>query len=207
MTMPELSGDDLLRLRAFRRQFDRIRNSSIGQQRKLQVSKTTKIDLRTGEATVTMSGFDPEKFQSVLPILRQFVLKKEPINFFRVCKIIREHCPRPELVALVDEAERRWNEILADVPQGLDQHLHLAASSLEEALQKLFYGYGGLFHVDIYADEEQAAVATVEQVMLHSAFPKLGWCLNVVDNVIRWWLEAPHESVPPVPSVSATTQP
>lgn len=30
---------------------------------------------------------------------------------------------------------------------------------------------------------------------LHRAFPKLCWCLNVVDSVIYWWLNAPDATV------------
>jgi hypothetical protein len=192
-----LTDEETRTLRAFHRQFDRIRRSAIGQQRNVRVSTTTQMNFQTGEITVSASGFDPEAFQSQLPILRQFILN-DPVNFGHVCNIIFQCCDRAELLDQVKEARRHWNEILAEVPEAIHQHLHQATDSLEDALKKLFYGYGGLFHVNIDAPEEENSVSAIEQALLHRAFPKLGWCLNVLDSVIYWWLDAPEKPVPPL---------
>jgi hypothetical protein len=194
-----LTDEETRKLRAFHRQVDRLRKSTIGQQRKVQVATATHFNLVAGEITTSSSGYDPEAFQSQLPLLRQFVLN-DPVNFGHICNIIFQCCDRQELLAWVKEARKRWNEILAEVPEALHQHLHQATSSLEEALEKLFYGYGGLFHVNIDAPEEEQSVAAVEQALLHRSFPKMCRCLNVLDSVIYWWLDEPTKPVPPVPT-------
>ena len=194
-----LSQDEELTLRAFHRQVERLRRSSIGRQGQVQVSSTTNFDFRTGNVTTTFTGFDQDAFQSQLPVLRQFVLN-DAVSFNHICNVIYQRCGRPELLAWVREARRRWNENLQQVPDAMHQHLHKATSSLEDAIEKLFYGYGGLFHVDIHAPKEEENVAAVEQQLLHRAFPKMCWCLNVIDSVIYWWLDAPGETVPAVPT-------
>lgn len=192
-----LTDEQTRTLRAFHRQVDRLRHSSIGQQRKVQVSTATNFNFVTGEITTSSSGYDPEAFQSQLPILRQFILK-DPVNFGHICNIIYQCCDRQELLAWVREARQRWTEILDQVPELMHQHLHQATSSLEEALEKLFYGYGGLFHVNINAPEEEQSVSAIEQALLQRSFPKMCWCLNVLDSVIYWWLDEPTKPVPPV---------
>src|SRR4051794_20587048 len=80
----QLTNDEQLELRAFHRQVDRLRKSSIGQQRKAHVSVTTNFDFRTGQITASSKGYDPESFQSQLPVLRQFILN-DPVNFGHIC--------------------------------------------------------------------------------------------------------------------------
>ena len=194
--MPDpLTNEETLKLRAFHRQFDRIRRSSIGQAKKVQVKKTTNFDFKTGEISTSFSGYEPEQFQSQLPVFRQFFLQ-DSINFGHICNIIYQKCDREELKAWIAEARKRWQENLRQLPEEFERHLHQATGSVEEAIEKLFYGYGGLFHVDVNAPEEEQAVAAIEGAMLHRAFPRLCWCLNVVDSVIYWWLDAPDEPVP-----------
>ncbi len=123
----------------------------------------------------------------------------DDITFGHICNIIYPNCDRPELQAWVREARKKWKETLRKVPEAMHQYLHQATSSLEEAIEKLFYGYGGLFHVNIHAPEEEQSVAAIEELLLHNAFPELLWCLNVIDSVINWWLDATTETVPPVP--------
>lgn len=196
MSQP-LTEVELLKLRAFQRQFDRIRNSAIGKARNIRLTKSNHFDFTTGEIKPEFSGYDPELFQAVLPILRQFFLNDD-IGFFQICNISFQKCDRVELKAWIAEARKRWQENLASLPTEVDRNLHLANSTLEQALKKVFYGYGGLFHVDIHAPEEQKAVETIETALLHQAFPRLCWCLNVVGSVIYWWLDAPDVEVPSV---------
>ena len=197
--------EEELKLRAFHRQFDRIRNSSIGKQGKVKISSTTKFDFTTGQIDTVVEGFDPELFQAQLPVLRQFILNDD-ISFNHICNIICKTCDRPELLAWVKEARRRWKENLATLPDAMHQHLHKTTDSLEDALKKLFYGYGGLFHIDIHAPEQDCSVAEIERLVLHRAFPFLCWCLNVIDSVIYWWLDAPHETVPAIPIVQPPSE-
>ena len=197
--MPDpLAADEELRLRAFHRQVDRLRKSAIGRQGRVQISTTTKFDFTTGEIATAFSGYDPDAFQAQLPILRQFMLNDD-IGFYRTCNLIYQRCTRAELLAWVREGRKRWQENLAEVPEAMHQHLHQVTSSLEDALHKLFYGYGGLFHTDIRAADEEANVAVIEKLLLQKAFPKLCWCLNVIDSVIYWWLDEPTKTVPPAP--------
>jgi len=197
--MPDpLTEEETLKLKAFQRQFDRIRNSAIGQARNIRLSKSVHFNLVTGEVTSEFSGYDPELFQSLLPLLRQFFLN-DAIGFYHVCNIIYQKCDRNELKAWIAEARRRWQENLASLPAEVDQHFHSANSTLAEAMQKVFYGYGGLFHIDIHAPHEDEAIKAIETELLHRAFPRLCWCLNVVGSVIYWWLDAPATEVPAVP--------
>lgn len=196
---PPLTGDEELKLRAFHRLVDRLRKSAIGRQRKVQISTSTNFDFTTGEIATSMSGYDEEAFQAQLPILRQFMLNDD-VSFNHICNLLYQRCPRPELLAWVKEARKRWKENLAEVPEAMHRHLHQATTSLEEAVEKLFYGYGGLFHTDIKAPDEEQNVATIERLLLHKAFPKLCWCLNVIDSVIYWWLDQPTLPVPQAPT-------
>ena len=198
MTNP-LTTEEELKLRAFSRQVDRLRNSSIVTQGKLKLSKTTQIDFTTGEIKASFSGYEPDAFHAQLPILRQFILQ-DSVNFGHICNIIYSRCSRSELKVWIAEARKKWNEKLQELPSAVDQNLHGAVSSLEDALHRLFYGYGGLFHVDINAPDEEEAVAAIEGALIHAAMPNLWWCLNVVDSVINWWLDAPHEPVPELPT-------
>lgn len=194
-----LTKEEERRLRAFQRQVDRLRKSSIIQQEKLTVSKSTNINFTTGEVTASFSGYDPELFQAQMPILRQFILQ-DSVNFGSICNVVYMKCDREELKAWVAEARRRWKESLKELPDTVDQHLHQVSTSVEDALEKLFYGFGGLFHVNTDAPDDEHSVSAIEGALLHRAFPHLVWCLNVVDSVIHWWLDASSEPVPPVTS-------
>lgn len=154
----------------------------------------------SGEVTTSFTGYDPELFQAALPILRQFVLADE-INFNRIHNVINQRCNRPELVAWCRYARRKWDEILDTLPDEVHRHFHVEAPTVEEALEKVFYGYGGLFHVDIHAPLEEEGMRAIEHGMIHHAFPRLCWCLNVIDSVIYLWLDAAQADVPPVPTV------
>jgi len=77
---------------------------------------------------------------------------------------------------------------------------HGANENVEKAVEKLFYGYGGLFHVNPDDPEEEAKVQEIQAATLQTAFPHFWKCLNAVDSVIHWWLDAPTDPVPELPS-------
>lgn len=194
-----LSQEDERCLRAFQRQVDRLRNSSIVQQGKLQLSFTTKIEFPTGRATTSFQGYEPELFQSQLPILRQFMLN-DAVSFNHVHNIINRCCDRQELLDWTRLARRKWHERLTSLSGEVHRHFHQPELSVEEAIEKLFYGFGGLFHVNIDDPEEEASVSAIQEGTLHHAFPYLCWSLNVLDSVIHWWLDATGDTVPPIPA-------
>lgn len=191
--------DEMLALRAFHRQFDRLRQCSIVKQGKLKLSLRTHVDMVSGEVTNSFTGYDPELFQAAMPILRQFVLS-DAISFNRMHNVINQRCDRPELVGWCRYAKRKWDEKLVSLPDEVHRHFHVAPPTVDDALTKVFYGYGGLFHVDIHARQEEEGMRAIEHGMLHHAFPHLCWCLNVIDSVIYWWLDATTAAVPAVPT-------
>lgn len=189
-----LSEKELLQLRAFSKQFDRVRKSPVGSGVKVKheiFTQFTKDGIKTN-----VSGYDPVAFQATLPLFRQFMLNDEPVFFYGICNIIYKNCDREEIKSCVRVARKLWKENLKDVPHKMYQVLHKATDSVEDAVEKLFYGYGGLFHVDIHAIDEDGAVKDIELSLIQRAFPKLCECLNLVDSAIYWWLDAPDEAVP-----------
>jgi hypothetical protein len=194
-----LTDNELLALKGYSRQVDRLRQCSIVKQNGVNLSIRTSINLFSGEATHSFSGYDTESFQAALPILRQFMLKDE-INFNRIHNIINQRCDRQKLLDWSRYAKRNWDEILDTLPDLVHRHFHVSAPTVEGALRKVFYGYGGLFHVDIHAPREVEGMRAIEHGMLHRAFPKLFWCLHVIDSVIYLWIDKPTEPVPAVPT-------
>lgn len=193
-----MTPDEELAIRAFQRQVVRLRNSSIVSEGKVRLSLTTNISLPSGEVTKSFEGYDRERFQAQLPILRQFILSDE-ISFNHIHNIMNRCCDRSELVSWIRYARRKWDERLASLPEKVNRHFPSAIISVDEALKRVFYGYGGLFHVDIHEPEEDLSIRAIEDEMLHGAFPYLFWCLNVFDSAIHWWLDEPGEEVPPLP--------
>lgn len=200
-TVDGLTEQEMKVLRTFQRQVERLRGSSIVRQGKLTLKKTFGIDLATGEKTLTFSGYDPELFQAQLPLIRQFVLQQDQINFIRVCNLILRRCQRQVLKEWTTEAKRLWNESFRRVPEVNDQMLFGVTASLEESLDKLFYGFGGLFHANIDESDEESSVAAVKEALIHSEFPYLLRCLNIVDSVIWWWLDETTATVPTVDEI------
>lgn len=186
-------------LRTFQQQFDKLRQSSIGKQGKLQTKSKTSLDLKTGETTAEFVGYDRERFQSQLPILRQFILKKDAIRFDAVCDIIINKCPRQELIAWAKEAKKRWDDALADLPSEERQNIFGVSLSVAKAFDRVFYGDGGLFHASPSAQKEDASTRAIIEELLQTAFPRMANALNIIDSVIYWWLDAPHTPVSPVP--------
>lgn len=194
-----LTNHELLTLRAFARQFQRLRECSIIKQGELKLSLTTKLDMMSGEVTGSFTGYDTELFHAALPIFRQFLLNDD-VSFDRIHNIINQCCERQPLLDWTRYAKRKWDEKLASLPDQVHRHFHVTLPTVENALQKVFYGYGGLFHVDVNAPEEETSIVAIQNWMMHHAFPFLCSYLNIVDTVIVWWQDAPTESVPAVPT-------
>ena len=197
-----LTSEEEKILRAFQRQVDRLRKSSLLSPERLELKKTYGIDLATGKKTAAFIGYDPDQLQAQLPIFRQFMLKQEQINFLRVTNIILRRCQRNELKDWANEAKRLWKEAFRRVPSTNDQIMFDVNTSLDDALEKLFYGFGGLFHVDIDQPNEAASVAAIEGALIQTALPHLWRCLNILDSVINWWLDEIAAKVPTVEEVS-----
>jgi hypothetical protein len=54
--------------------------------------------------------------------------------------------------------------------------------------------------VNIHEPEEDTSVRAIQHGLLQHAFPYLWWCLNALDSVIHWWLDAPNDTVPALPN-------
>ena len=176
----------------------KLRESSIVQRQKLNLKFSTNIDFGSGKVTTTVQGYDPESFRAAMPYLRQFLLQDD-VNFGRIHNIINRCCDRKELVAWTRDANKKWNAKLAELPKAaVHAKLHGENVSVEQSIEKFFYGYGGLFHVDIDEPEQVKSVEAIQNGYLQLAFPNLFWCLNVLDSVINWWLDATTEKVPPL---------
>ena len=111
------------------------------------------------------------------------------------------NCQRDDLREWATEAKRLWDEAFRRVPGSNDQILFGVNTSLEDALDKLFYGFGGLFHVDIDKPDEAESVGAIESALIHGVFPHLWRCLNILDSVINWWLDETSATVPSVEEV------
>jgi len=199
MTRP-LTDNETLILRAFQRQVNRLRQSSIVQSGRVNFRYTTNIDFQSGEIDTAFKGYDEIAFQAQLPILRQFLLQQDSIGFYRIHDILNQCCDRQELVEWVRFVRRRWVEILTRLPIDDHRFFHGANENVDKAVEKLFYGYGGLFHINPDDPEEEAKVQEIQAATLQNAFPHFWMCLNTVDSVILWWLDAPTDPVPELPS-------
>ena len=91
-------------------------------------------------------------------------------------------------------------ETLARLPIDEHRYFHDAKDNVEAAKDKLFYGYGGLFHTNIHEPDEEEEVREIQEATLQNAFPYFWNCLNNLDSVIHIWLDEPTKSVPPVPT-------
>lgn len=195
-----LTDEENLIVRAFQRQVERLRRSSIVQAGKAQFKYSTKITFPTGQIDTSFAGYDPIAFQSQLPLLRQFLLQQDAINFYRIHNIVNQCCDRQELLGWTRYARGKWKETLARLPIDDHRFFHNAQDDVEAAVEKLFYGYGGLFHADIHEPDEQEKVREVQEATLQHAFPHFWNCLNNLDSVIHLWLDAPNKPVPPLPA-------
>lgn len=196
----QATPEELLILRAYQRQVERLRQSEIIQSGRVTFKYTTQLTFPTGEIATSFAGYDPVEFQSVLPVLRQFLLQQDAINFLRLHNLLNQCCDRPELLAWVRHARREWMKALSSLPIGEHRYFHDAKDDVEAAVQKLFYGYGGLFHVDLNQPQEANDVREIQEATLQHAFPRLWNCLHTVDSVIHIWLDEPNKPVPQPPA-------
>ena len=194
-----LTNEETLILRAFQRQVDRLRQSSIVQRGKVTFKYSTKITFPTGEMDTNFDGYDAVSFQAQLPLLRQFILQ-DATNFNRIHNILNQCCDRNDLLDWVRYARRKWMETLSRLPVDDHRFFQDASDDVEAAIEKLFYGYGGLFHVDINEPDEEEKVREVQEATLQHAFPYFWNCLNNMDSVIHIWLDEPTKTVPPLPA-------
>lgn len=195
-----LTPDETRILRAFQRQVDRLRKSSIVQSGKVTFKYSTKITFPSGEIDTGFEGYDKVAFQSQLPLLRQFLLQQDTINFNKIHNIVNQCCDRQDLLDWTRYARRKWMETLARLPVDDHRYFHGANQSVEDAVEKLFYGYGGLFHVNIDEPDEEEKVQEIQSATLQNAFPYFWNCLNNLDSVIHIWLDEPSKPVPPLPT-------
>jgi len=194
-----LTDEETLVLRAYQRQVNRLRQSSLFRTEKVAFRFSTKISFPTGEIDTTYEGYDKEAFQAQLPILRQFFLDQDSINFSRIHNLVNMCCDRQELVEWTRYTRRKWVEILARMPLGDSLFLPNETPNVEDAVEKLFYGYGGLFHVDIHQPDEEENVRKLREATLQSVFPYFWNCLQNLNGVINLWLDEPSRPVPPLP--------
>ncbi len=194
-----LTAEETLSLRAFQRQVKRLRQSSIVQSGNVTFRYSTKITFPTGEIDTGFEGYDKVAFQAQLPLLRQFLLQ-DSINFNRIHNLVNQCCDRQDLLDWTRYARTKWAETLARLPFDSHRFFHGADQNVEEAVEKLFYGYGGLFHVDINEPNEEENVREIQEATLQNAFPYFWNCLNNLDSVIHIWLDEPAKTVPPLPT-------
>lgn len=196
----QVTPDEMLILRAFQRQVDRLRKSTIVQGGKVTFKYSTKITFPSGDIETAIEGYDEVAFQSQLPILRQFLLQRDTINFNRIHNLVNQCCDRQELLEWTRYARKTWMDTLARLP--IDEHrfFHDAKLNVEDAAEKLFYGYGGLFHVNPQEPLEEESVREIQEATLQHAFPYLWNCLNNLDSVIHLWLDEPSKPVPSLPT-------
>lgn len=194
-----MTADEEKAVRAFQRQVERLRQSSIVQSGKVSFKYTTNISFTTGEMETLFEGYDKVAFQSQLPLLRQFLLQ-DPVNFNRIHNIINQCCDRHDLLDWTRHARAKWMETLRRLPIDDHRFFHGANDTVEAAVEKLFYGYGGLFHVNPDDPEEEEEVREIQEATLQFAFPQFWNCLHTVDSVIHIWLDEPTKAVPPLPA-------
>ena len=196
----QLTEEEELKLRAFQRQFDRIRQSSIGQLVSVELKQKYHQDLVTGEITdIDFEGFDPELFQAQVPIFRQFVLQKEPVYFGKIHNIIMSKCSNQDLKDWTRYSLKKWSEHWQSLS---DETLALSdgsSFSAEEATNELFYGYDGLFHVKIGIEPKSRSIDTIYKATFQKKFPVFLQCLNIMDATIIKWLDEPELSTDPLP--------
>lgn len=194
-----LTNDESIILRAFQRQVNRLRQSSIVQSGGVTFKYSTKITFPTGQIDSSFDGYDKVAFQAQLPLLRQFLLQ-DSINFNHIHNILNQCCDRQDLLSWTRYARKKWMETLNRLPVSDHRFFHGANQTVEAAVEKLFYGYGGLFHLNVNEPDEEEQVREIQEATLQHAFPYFWNCLNNLDSVIHLWLDEPTKPVPPLPT-------
>ncbi len=191
--------DDLKRLRAYERQVEWLRNSKLLSTGKVSFKFNTKYSFTTGETSLEFEGYDETEFLAVLPVLRQFVLQGEPVTLYGIHDVIMKHCERKELTDWVKLARRQWSETLNKLPSDRLVFFH-KSSSVDDVIEHLFYGFGGLFHVDLDKPENDEQTIVLLNAALQKAFPKMVNSIFNIDAVIHMWLDDPSKTVPKCPA-------
>jgi hypothetical protein len=194
-----MTTEETLRVRAFQRQVNRLRQSCIVQCGGATFKYSTKITFPTVQIDSSFEGYDKVAFQAQLPLLRQFLLQ-DSINFNHIHNIVNQCCDRRELLEWTRYARETWSATLNRLPIENHRFFHGANQSVEAAAEKLFYGYGGLFHVNVNEPDEEEQVREIQEATLQRAFPYFWNCLNNLDSVIHIWLNDPTRHVPPLPT-------
>jgi hypothetical protein len=190
-----LPASDLARLRAFQRQADWLRRSKLMQSKNIKFKLSLKF-VREEGTKWEFEGYEREHFLAVLPVLRQFVLKGEPVHLFNVHNVIMRSCDRKEIRNWVSYARQEWSDALKSMPKNSILFALAQFRDVDDVVQKCFYGFGGLFHVDL---ESELLPMQTEEVMLaalQKVFPRLWNCIRNMDASITSWLDKPNEPVP-----------
>lgn len=198
-TIDQIPQDDLKRLRAYQRQVEWLRNSKLLATGKVSFKFNTKHSFTTGETSFEFEGYDETEFLAVLPVLRQFVLQGEPVTLFGIHDVIMKHCERDELKDWVKSARSQWSETLNKIPSDRLVFFH-KSSSVDEVINHLFYGFGGLFHVDLDKPDNDEQTMMLMNAALQKAFPKMVNAIFNIDAVIHMWLDDPNLSPPKSPT-------
>lgn len=150
---------------------------------------------------VIFDGYKEEAFLAFFTTFRQFTMDSEQAVFFdKVCKIITDKCDRNELKDWIAVATTRWTQVLDGKP--VVQFELDGESYTNRKLLKLWL-YSGRFHTDFKKadrwDSLPEMIRRDAELSIHALVPKLVNCLVIVGSVIRWWRDAPAETVPAVP--------
>jgi hypothetical protein len=191
-----LSPDEEESLRLFQRRVKDLRECGVVTQGEV----TLKVDFPFGGMvdwdSVPFKGFDRDHFRSAMQTLRQFLLNDDGVSFFRICKLIRRRCDRPELVNWSEYARSFWKRTLETAPLSFRVGSKLFA--VKEAIDLMLYGF--LAHTKTEPAKEWDALspggkATIYFIVQRSLFD-LFYGLNLVNSVILYWLDEPETPVP-----------
>ncbi len=192
--------DVMEKLRAFQRQAEWLRNSKVLSTGKVQLKFSVTFSMETKDSTHSFQGYDNEQFLAILPVLRQFILNDEPVNMLRIHNLIMKECDREDIKSWVVYTRKGWMETLNGIPSDHLIFFH-NCGTVTEAVQQLFYGFGGLFHVQLdepRLDDQQQLILTAA---LHKAFPRLWNSIRNMESLIHAWLDDPGFPLPPIPTL------
>ena len=191
-----LAADEEKSLRLFQRRVQDLRECGVVTQGEV----TLKVDFPLGGMvdwdSVPFKGFDRDHFRSAMQTLRQFLLNDDAVSFFRICKLIRRRCDRPELVNWSEYARSFWKRTLETAP--LSFRVGNKLFTVKEAIDLMLYGF--LAHTKTEPAKEWDALspggkATIYFIVQRSLFD-LFYGLNLVDSVILYWLDEPNTTIP-----------
>jgi len=192
-----LSAVQVEALRSFCHQFGILSSLRLYKNPPAKIGVEVHLAERGTEASSQMIGHDEDDFRSLLASLRQFYLDSDHISMKRVCRLIKDKCSRPELVAWADQAFQQWSNELTR-PTVPEYRVGSKVYSLDEALKVLLYG--DVIHSDaekIARMERMAVGKETLRFFVHHSLRTLGRALHNVDAVISYWLDRPDERPEP----------